>query len=198
MGIFTPTEASAVGAAGTFIILVLRRGFDRVATKNSVLESVRTTAMIFLIVIGSMIFAHFLALSGLSQWLVDRIASAGLNPYISLTAAIVLFFVVGCIMPALPMILLFVPLFYPIFVSQLGFDGIWFGVIVVVMTEIALITPPIGLNLFAFKGMVKGDISTTEMWQGVIMFVLADVFRVVILVAFPIIALWLPNTMFKI
>ena len=152
--------------------------------------------MILLIILCAMIFSDVLVLSGLSKWAVDLITSAGVNPYIALTLAILLMFGFGCVMPATPMILLFTPLLYPIFVVSLGFDAIWFGVIMVVMVELGLITPPIGMNLFAFKSLAGEETSMSDIYYGVIPYLLADIVRLVLLIAFPIISLWLPSRMF--
>lgn len=197
LGVFTPTEGAAIGAVGAFIILVFRQGFNVKLIKTAVLEGLVASAMLFMITIGAMIFARFVTTSDLSGWIVQLILGAGLSPYIVLTATLVVFLIVGCIMPAIPMVLLFTPLFYPIFVTQYGMDAIWFGVIIVIMVELALITPPVGFHLFAFKPLVKDDINTKELWQGAFPFVITDLIRLVIMVAFPIISVWLPQRMFS-
>lgn len=197
LGVFTPTEGAAIGAAGSFIILVLRQGFRLKLIKAAVFEGLVTSAMLFMITIGAMIFARFVTASGLSAWIVRAIVGMGLSPFIALAAALLVFFIAGCVMPAIPMVLLFTPLFYPIFVTQYGMDPIWFGVIVVIMVELALITPPVGFHLFTFKSLVKEDIDTQDLWEGVMAFVITDVIRLVIMVAFPIISLWLPQQMFS-
>jgi TRAP-type C4-dicarboxylate transport system permease large subunit len=161
-----------------------------------VFEGLVTSAMLFMITIGAMIFARFVTTSGLSGWIVHAIVGMGLSPYVALTAALVVYLIAGCVMPAIPMVLLFTPLFYPIFVTQYGMDPIWFGVIVVIMVELALITPPVGFHLFAFKPLVKEDIDTKDLWEGVMPFVITDLIRLVIMVAFPIISIWLPRRMF--
>jgi len=197
LGVFTPTEGAAIGAAGSFIILVFRQGFNLKRIKAAVFEGLVTSAMLFIILIGSMIFARFVTTSGLSGWIVNSIVGAGLGPYTVLSAALVVFLIAGCLMPAIPMVLLFTPLFFPILVTQYGMDPIWFGVIVVIMVELALVTPPVGLHLFAFKSLVKEDIDTKELWQGAIPFVITDLIRLVIMVAFPIISVWLPQQMYN-
>jgi C4-dicarboxylate transporter DctM subunit len=161
------------------------------------LEGLVSSAMLFMITIGAMIFARFVAASNLSGWIVQSVLrGAVLSPYIVLTAALVVFLIAGCVMPAIPMILLFTPLFYPIFITQYGMNAIWFGVIIVIMTELALVTPPVGFHLFVFKSLVGEDISTKELWQGSIPFVITDLIRLVIMVAFPVISVWLPQKMF--
>jgi C4-dicarboxylate transporter, DctM subunit len=197
LGVFTPTEGAAVGAVGSFLILVFRQGFNLKLIKTAVSEGLVSSAMLFMITIGAMIFARFVAASDLSGWIVQSIFGAGLSPHVVLTAALVVFLIAGCVMPAIPMILLFTPLFYPIFVTQYGMDGIWFGVIVVIMAELALVTPPVGFHLFVFKSLVKEDISTKQLWQAAIPFSITDLIRLVIMVAFPIISVWLPQRMFS-
>jgi len=197
LGVFTPTEGAAVGAAGAFIIMAARQGFNWKLIRRAVFDGLVTSAMLFMITIGAMIFARFVTTSGMSGWIVKSIVGAGLSPYTVLTAALVVFLIAGCVMPAIPMVLLFTPLFYPIFITQYGMDPIWFGVIIVIMVELALVTPPVGLHLFAFQSLVKEDITTQELWQGAIPFVITDLIRLVIMVAFPIISVWLPQHMFN-
>ncbi|MFC1991021.1 TRAP transporter large permease [Chloroflexota bacterium] len=196
LGVFTPTEAGAVGAAGTFTILVFRRGFNIKLITRAVEDALGTSAMLFLIVAGAVIFVHFIALSGFSLWLANGVAGIGMNKYLILIAALGVLLIGGCLMPGSALTLLFVPIFYPLFVGELGFNGIWYGVISICMGELATISPPVGMHLFVFKGLVKGEIGTFEMWQGVLPFVIADFVRAALIIAFPIIALWLPNTMF--
>jgi tripartite ATP-independent transporter DctM subunit len=197
LGVFTPTEGAAVGAAGAFIFMVARQGFNWKLIRTAVFDGLVTSAMLFMITIGAMIFARFVTTSGLSGWIVQSIIGGGLGPYTVLTAVLVVFLIAGCVMPAIPMVLLFTPLFYPIIVTQYGMDPIWFGVIVVIMVELALVTPPVGFHLFAFKSLVKEDISTKELWRGAIPFVITDLIRLVIMVAFPIISVWLPQQMYN-
>ena len=196
-GFFTPTEGAAVGAAGAFIILVARQGFNWKLIRIAVVDGLSTSAMLFLITIGSMIFARFITTSGMSGWIVQSIAVMQVSPYTVLFAVLIVFLIAGCVMPAIPMVLLFTPLFYPIIVTQFHMDPIWFGVIVVIMVELALVTPPVGLHLFAFKSIVKDDITTKELWQGAIPFVITDLIRLAIMIAFPIISIWLPQQMYN-
>ena len=177
--------------------MVARQGFNWKLIRTAVFDGLVTSAMLFMITIGSMIFARFVTTSGMSGWIVQSIVGGGLSPYTVLTAVLVVFLIAGCVMPAIPMVLLFTPLFYPIIVTQYGMDPIWFGVIVVIMVELALVTPPVGFHLFAFKSLVKEDISTNELWQGAIPFVITDLIRLVIMVAFPIISVWLPQQMYN-
>ncbi len=195
-GLFTPTEGSAVGAGGTFLIFLARKGFNGKLIAKSLEETLRTSAMLFAIIFSSLIFARFLSSSGVTAAVAQWVIGMSLNPYMVLLWALIVLLIAGCVMPATPMVLLFVPLFYPIFVTQYGMDGIWLGVIVVVMVELALVTPPVGLHLFVFQALVKDEIKTKELWQGVMPFVLVDILRLAIMVAIPAISIWLPQRMY--
>jgi len=196
-GIFTPTEAGAIGAFGAFVILIGRQGFHWAPIRAGLTECLRTSCMVFTIIIGSMIFARFITLTGLSNLLVDSLAGWAVSPYLILATFLFVFLLLGSVMPALPVVVLTVPFLYPVFVETFGFSGIWFGVLICVMMEIAFITPPIGINLFALMGLMKEEAPPGELFRGVLPFVLADVVRVAILMAFPAISLWLPGMMLR-
>ena len=197
MGVFTPTEASAVGAFGAAVVLISRKGFKLELFKAATRDALRTACMVFTIVIGSLVFARFIALSGLSFQLVDWLLGLDMNPYGILAMTLFCYLILGCLMPALPMIVLTVPLLFPVFVEGFGFSGIWFGVLVCVMMEIAFITPPIGINLFVTHGLLREEAPMGALFMGVLPFALSDMVRMVILVAFPAISLWLPNLMYN-
>ena len=194
MGIFTPTEASAAGAVGAFLIALFRRGLGRSVLRTSFEQCIRVTCMIFAIVIGGRVFTTFMALTGLSAMLMNSIIGSGLSPIAMVVLSLFIYVILGCFMEALSMVVLTVPFLYPVFIG-FGFDGIWFGVLVVVMIEMALFTPPVGMQLFVARGMFK-DVPMMELYKGVIPFIVSDVIRTAILVAFPIISLWIPNAMF--
>ncbi len=196
-GIFSPTEASGIGAIGALIILLAKKGFKWAPIWSSLVECLRTTCMVFTIIIGSIVFARLMAFSGLNIWLLDLIAGSNVPPLAVIVMTILVLFILGFVMPVTSTIVLIVPFLYPIFTKVLGYSGIWFGVLVAVMAEIALVTPPIGMNLFMMQGMFGKDASTGEIYKGVLPFVLADILRVVLLVAFPAISLWLPGVMLK-
>jgi C4-dicarboxylate transporter DctM subunit len=197
LGIFTPTEASGIGAIGAFIILVARKGFKLGPIKSSLIETMRTTSMVFTVIIGAVVFSRLMAFSGLNMWLLDLIAGWGVSSMIIVIITLLILFLLGFIMPVISTIVLLVPFLHPIVTTVLGYDGIWFGVLVCVMAEIAVVTPPIGMNLFIMKGVFGKDASMGEIFKGAMPFVFADVVRVAILVAFPAICLWLPGTMFN-
>jgi tripartite ATP-independent transporter DctM subunit len=193
IGFFTPTEASAVGVLGAYLIMLGRRQFTRENVIGSLLSSGRTTGMIFSILIGAMIMNYWLGISELPLRTAEFVANLPLHPIGILAAILIIYIILGCLMDSMPMILLTIPIFYPIIV-KMGFDPIWFGVLVVRVVEIGLITPPIGLNVFIIRGVAK-DISTFEIFSGVTPFFFSDIVCVVLLVVFPQISLFLPSLM---
>jgi len=188
-GVFTPTEAAGIGAAGALLFATVRRGLDLGFLREVLVESTVTTAMMFTILIGALIFANFVNMTGLPAALTSFAESFHSAPMLVIVAILAIYVVLGCVLESLSMILLTVPLFYPL-VQQLGFDLVWFGIIVVVITEISLITPPVGLNVFVLRGVLP-EVPTREVFRGVFPFICADVVRLAILVAFPAITLWL-------
>ncbi|MFC1886092.1 TRAP transporter large permease [Thermodesulfobacteriota bacterium] len=194
-GIFTPTEAAALGAFGSLVILVSRRGFSWTYIKNAFSESLRTSCMVLTIIIGAIIFARFVANTGLSDGLANGILALPVSPTTIVVLLLFVYFLVGCLMPGVAFLTLTVPLLYPAFVTSLGLNGLWFGVLAVVSLEVAQITPPIGMNLFAIKGLLKDECPEGELYRGVLPFVLADLVRIALLVAFPALSLWLPSQM---
>lgn len=190
-GVFTPTEAAGIGATGGFIFAILRKGFGWRELMQVLVESARTTAMIFTVLIGALIFSNFINVSGMPEALTLLAAGFSLHPMVVIAFILAIYVALGCVLESLSMILLTVPLFYPL-VAHLGFDLIWFGIIVVVVTEISLITPPVGLNVFVLRS-VLADVSISTIFRGVGPFIAADVVRLAILVFFPEISLYLPK-----
>ena len=194
-GIFTPTEAAAVGAAGTFLIALAARSLDRKSIADACLATASSTAMIFLIVLGAAALNSFLALSQVPQVMAAWVGEQGFNPWIVMILVLIFYLVMGCVMDSLSMILLTVPIIYPM-MSVLDFGltpdefGIWFGIIVLIVVEVGLITPPVGMNLFIINSM-SPETRLSETYRGVLPFVASDIVRTVILVAFPPITLWL-------
>ncbi|MGH1360231.1 MAG: TRAP transporter large permease [Burkholderiaceae bacterium] len=194
LGWFTPTEAAAIGAAGTGIIAYLNGGLTRKTFAESIFSTASSTAMIFMIVLGAGFYNAFLALSQVPQDISMMIVDAGFSPWLVLTAILLLYLVFGCVMDSLSMILLTVPIFFPI-ISALEFGltaeetAIWFGILVLIVVEVGLITPPVGMNLFVINAMDK-QTPITATYMSVFPFVLSDVIRTAILVAFPGITLF--------
>lgn len=191
IGIFSPTEAAAVGAGGAILIAVLRRALNIPVIGMIARETVEMTGVIFFIMIGAALFNVFLETTGLPQFLVKFIEGASLNPLLILVAVLLFYIFLGCLMDALSMILLTIPFVFPVILS-LGYDPIWFGVIIVTVAELGLITPPIGMNLFIIQG-VAGDLPSRTVMSGILPFIIADIVRLAILVAVPQIVLWLPS-----
>lgn len=192
-GVATPTECAGIGAGGAFLFALVRQGLSWRILADVLVESGRTTAMIFAILIGAMIFANFINLTSMPAELRDFVAGSGFSPIVVIIAILAVYVLLGCVLESLSMVLLTVPLFYPL-VQHLGFDLIWFGILVVCVTELSLITPPIGLNVFVLRAVLP-QVPITTVFRGVMPFVAADVVRLAILVAFPAISLFLPKLM---
>jgi tripartite ATP-independent transporter DctM subunit len=190
---FTPTEAGGVGATGAFIIGVVTGRLDKEKILLSLLQATRTSAAVFTVLIGALIFGYFLTVTQTPQKVTEFLTSLGLGSYGVLAVIMLMYLVLGCLMDAMAMIILTVPIIFPV-VTQLGFDPIWFGVIIVMTVELGLIHPPVGMNVFVIKSVVK-DVSFATIFKGVIPFVVTDLVRLVILISFPILALWLPTRM---
>ncbi|MEM9330330.1 MAG: TRAP transporter large permease [Pseudomonadota bacterium] len=195
LGWFTPTEAAAIGAAGTAIIAWTNGGLNRESLSNSILATASNTAMIFIIVLGAGFYNSFLALSQVPQEISGFIVDQQLNPWFVLTIILCLYLVFGCVMDSLSMILLTIPIFFPI-ISVLEFGltpeetAIWFGILVLIVVEVGLITPPVGMNLFVINAMDRTT-RIIETYKNVLPFVFSDIIRTAILVAFPGITLFL-------
>ncbi len=192
-GLFTPTEAAGVGAAGAFAFALARRKLTVRVTFDILLETARTTAMLFVILIGAMMFANFINYTSMPGDLRQFVNQFEIQPLLVIVAICVIYVLLGCVLESISMILLTVPVFYPL-VAHLGFDLVWFGVIVVVVTEISLITPPIGMNVFVLRTLLP-DVSTGTIFRGVTPFIVSDVFRLALLVTVPSISLLLPRFM---
>jgi len=194
-GWFTPTEGAAVGAAGTGLIAYLNGGLTRSSLVESFTVTARSTAMIFFIVLGAGFYNGFLALTQVPQELSNFVVSQGFSAWTVLTLILVFYLIFGCLMDSLSMILLTIPIFFPV-ISSLDFGlseehvAIWFGILVLIVVEVGLITPPVGMNLFVINSMDK-ETPIVETYKAVMYFVASDIVRVVILVAFPSITLFL-------
>ena len=188
-GIFTPTEAAGIGAGGGLVFLLARQGFDWRMLRTILVESAVTTGMIFTILIGALIFANFINMTGMPTELTAYAEQFRETPLLVILAILVIYVALGCVLESMSMILLTVPMFYPL-VAHLGYDLIWFGIVVVVVTEISMITPPVGLNVFVLRSVLP-DVPTSTVYRGVMPFIAADIVRLGILVAFPAITLYL-------
>src|SRR5438105_4394522 len=192
-GLFTPTEAGGMGASGAFIIGVLRGRLDRADIRRSLLQATRTAAAVFTVLIGALLFGYFLTVTQTPQKVTTFLTGLGLGRYGVLALIMLMYLVLGCLMDALAMVILTVPIIFPV-IKELGFDPIWFGVIIVMTVELGLIHPPVGMVVFVIKSVIQ-DINFATIFAGVLPFIATDLIRLVILIAFPVIALWLPSRM---
>jgi tripartite ATP-independent transporter DctM subunit len=190
---FSPTEAAGMGAAGAFLIALSRGALTFRTTLAVLIETAQTTAALFSVLIGAWIFSNFVNLAGLPEALQNLAANSGFSPLTVMAMILLIYVILGCVFESLSMLLLTVPIFFPL-VTGLGFDPVWFGIIVVVVTEISLITPPVGLNVFVLKGVV-GDVTTGTIFRGVTPFWIVDILRLALLVLVPSLVLFLPNSM---
>ena len=192
-GLFTPTEAAGVGATGGFLFALARGRLGWAELSDVLVETACTTAMLFAIVIGASIFSNFINYTTMPSDLQQFVSRFDLHPIGVIVAICLVYVVLGTAMEELSMMLLTVPIFFPL-VTYLGFDPIWFGVLVVCVVEIGMISPPVGMNIFVLKSVIP-DVPTSAIWDGVTPFVLADLLRLAVLIAFPAITLWLPKTL---
>ncbi|WP_299138608.1 TRAP transporter large permease [uncultured Tateyamaria sp.] len=194
-GWFTPTEGAAIGAAGTGFVALVGGNLTWAVLGEALIGTAKTTAMIFFIVLGASLYNNFLALSGAPQWLADYVLNQGFTPLLVLSVILVFYLVFGCVMDSLSMILLTVPIFFPV-IQGLDFGmtpehvAIWFGILVLIVVEVGLITPPVGMNLFIINAMDRTT-PMTETYKAVMFFVGSDIVRVILLVLFPAITLFL-------
>jgi tripartite ATP-independent transporter DctM subunit len=192
-GLFTPTEAAGVGATGACLFAYFRGRMKWRGLVEVLIDSTKTSAMIFFVIVGANIFSNLINESGLSEAMAKWVIGLDIPPLSVIAVIMVIYVILGCFLESMSMILLTVPLFFPMIV-KLGFDPIWFGIIVVVVTEISLITPPIGMNIFVLNTVLP-EVSTTTIFRGVLPFVAIDIVRLALLVAFPAVTLFLPSLM---
>jgi tripartite ATP-independent transporter DctM subunit len=192
-GLFTPTEAGGMGAGGAFIIGVLRGRLSRKDIRASLLQATRTAAAVFTVLIGALLFGYFLTVTQTPQKITMFLTGLGLGRYGVLALIMLMYLLLGCLMDALAMVILTVPIMFPVILS-LGFDPIWFGIIIVMTVELGLIHPPVGMIVFVIKSVVH-DVDFLTIFKGVLPFIVTDLVRLTILIAFPIIALYLPSRM---
>ncbi|MGE3642240.1 MAG: TRAP transporter large permease subunit [Beijerinckiaceae bacterium] len=192
-GIFTATEAAAVGAIGAFLLALIRGRLNRERFWDVMSETTLSTALIYSLIFGVLIFSFFVAASALPERATEFIGALTLPPILVLIVILVCYLLLGCIMDSFTVMIVTVPIITPVVLSM-GYDMLWWGVVNLIVVEVGLITPPFGLHLFVLKSMLPG-VSLVRMYQGVLPFCLADFFKLVVLVAFPVLTLWLPSTM---
>ncbi len=192
-GLFTPTEAGGMGAGGAFLIGIARGRLSPADILRSLLQATRTAAAVFTILIGALLFGYFLTITQTPQNVTAFLTGLGLGRYGVLALIMLMYLALGCLMDAMAMIILTIPIIFPV-ITALGFDPVWFGVIIVMTVELGLIHPPVGMNVFVIKSVVP-DVSFSTIFLGVLPFIVTDLIRLVILIAFPLLATWLPRTM---
>ena len=192
-GLFTATEGAGMGAFGAMALALSRRVLGWKALYEALVESARTTSMLFLILIGALMFAEFVNITTMPADLVAFVRRFEIHPVAVVAAICVIYVLLGTAMEELSMVLLTIPVFLPV-ILQLGFDPVWFGILIVVVVEIGLISPPVGMNLFVLKTLLP-QVRQGTVFRGVLPFMLADVVRMALLIAFPMISLYLPSLM---
>jgi tripartite ATP-independent transporter DctM subunit len=195
LGIFTPTEAAGVAAFGTFVIALALRKVTWANLKESLYSTAKTTAMIFAVLVGVLILLRFLALTGLLDSITRTVLLLPVHRMVILFGIIIVYLILGMFVTALGMMMITIPIFYPVII-QLGFDPIWFGIIVIKMVEIALITPPVGMNVFVVKS-VAPEVPMWDIFKGTFPYLSMDVMNVTAMIIFPQIILWVPSTMMR-
>jgi C4-dicarboxylate transporter DctM subunit len=190
-GLFTVEEGAAVGAVGTLVIGILRGRLNAGEIRAALIDTLRVSSAIMTIVIGAFLFGYFLTITQFTQKAVDLLVHLPIGAYGVLALVMVGYFILGAIMDELAMILLTVPVVFPA-MMQLGFDPVWFGVIVVMAVTFGMICPPVGINVFVINSIAR-DITLGRIYRGTMPFIMVDVIRLVILCAFPAISLWLPG-----
>lgn len=198
IGLFTPTEAAAVGAFGVLFLSVVRRQLTWNGFVKSLYETLRTSCMVMMLIAGAVIFGKFLAVTRIPFNIASWVGGFDLPPYVIMAIVVFVYFLGGCFMDALAFVMLTVPVFYPL-VTSLGYDPIWFGIIIVMVTEMGVITPPVGINVYVVFGVARnviGEIPLETIFKGILPFLLAVIAGVIILIAFPQLILFLPNLMY--
>ena len=198
IGLFTPTEAAAVGSFGVLMVSLIRRQLTWQGFVKSLYETLRTSCMVMMLIAGAVIFGKFLAVTRIPFDLAAWVGGLNLPPIIIMAIIVGIYFFGGCFMDALAFVTLTVPIFYPV-VMSLGYDPIWFGVIIVMVTEMGVITPPVGINVYVVFGVAKtviGGVPLESIFKGIIPFLLAVIVGTIILMILPQIILYLPNLMY--
>ncbi len=198
LGFFTPTESAAVGVLGVLVVSLIRRELTWQGFLKSLYETMRTSSMILFLIAGAVVFGKFLAVTRIPFEVANWVAGFDLPPYMIMGIIVGIYFIGGCFMDSLGLIMLTIPIFYPV-ILNLGYDPIWFGVIIVLVTEMGVITPPVGINVYVVYGVcqsVVGNIALESIFKGIVPFLLAIILGVIIIMIFPQIVLFLPNLLY--
>lgn len=191
LGLFSPTEAAAVGAFGAIVIAVATRSIDMEGMISAFVETVTTTAMLFFIILGATLFGRFIVLTQIPAALTGWVEGLALSPVLVIVVMVAFYFLLGCFLESISMMLITVPVFLPLAIAM-GFDPVWFGVLVVIVVEVGLMTPPVGMNIFVVRAQMP-EIPLQALYAGILPFLLANLALIAILLAIPEIALWLPD-----
>ncbi len=194
LGWFSPTEGAAVGAFGALVLGVLMRELDLAGIRDAIKETVVVSAMLYLIIVGIALFEFFMEAARVPDELAKLVRGFELPRYVVMAGIIAFLAILGCVLDAIAMVFILTPVLFPI-VSSLGFDPVWFGIVMVVMVEFGLITPPFGMNVFVIAKLTP-EVTTWGAFGGVMPFIASDVVRIVIIVAFPVVSLWLPDLIY--
>ncbi len=197
-GLFTPTEAAAVGVFGVMAVSLIRRQLTWENFVNSLYETLRTSCMVMMLIAGAVIFGKFLAVTRILYNIADWISSFSLPAIVILSIVVLVYFIGGCFMDSLALVMLTVPIFFPL-IQSLGYDPIWFGIIIVMVTEMGVITPPVGINVYVVFGVARrlpGGMRLESIFKGITPFMLAVLIAIIILAIFPQVILFLPNLMY--
>ncbi|EMS80275.1 TRAP transporter large permease [Desulfotignum phosphitoxidans] len=199
IGLFTPTEAAAIGAFGVLLIAVIRRQITWQGFVKSLMETLRTSCMVLMLIAGAVIFGKFLAVTRIPFEIAGWVSGLAISPVLVLGVILLIYFFGGCFMDALAFVTLTVPIFFPV-VMELGYDPIWFGIIIVMVTEMGVITPPVGINVYVVYGVAKNvldqGVPLEKIFKGIFPFLIAVIVGVLILIIFPQIIMFLPNLMY--
>ena len=198
IGLFTPTEAAGVGVFGVFVVSLINRQLTWPGFVKSLYETLRTSCMVMLLIAGATVFGKFLAVTRIPFNIASWIGGFDLPPFMILAMVVIVYFIGGCFMDALALVMLTIPIFFPV-VTSLGYDPIWFGIIIVMVTEMGVITPPVGINVYVVYGVaqtVVGGIPLESIFKGILPFLLAVIVGLIIMMIFPQIILFLPNLMY--
>jgi len=199
IGLFTPTEAAAIGAFGILVIAIIRKQITWAGFFKSLMETLRTSCMVMMLIAGAVIFGKFLAVTRIPFEIAGWVSELQMAPFMVMAVVIGIYFIGGCFMDALAFVTLTVPIFFPV-VMELGYDPIWFGIIIVMVTEMGVITPPVGINVYVVYGVAKNvleqEIALEKIFKGIFPFLLAVIVGVIILIIFPKIILFLPQLMY--
>ncbi|WP_138472590.1 TRAP transporter large permease, partial [Poseidonocella sp. HB161398] len=195
LGVFTPVEASGIGAGLVILMALVQRRLGWTGFKAAVLDTLKTSAMLYMVVIGANVLNPFLAITHIPATLGEELQTLGLGPYGTLAVILLGYVVLGMFMDGLSMLVITIPIVFPV-ITGFGFDPVWFGVVAVIVIEMGMITPPVGMNVFVVRGVAGPDVPLTTVFRGVTPFLAAMILGLLLIIAFPAIATFIPDTMF--